>query len=219
MKRADILILTTGLLIVLVIALLVKPMIIGGSNDSLFQDNGTAQAVSQAVSSTPTLEEPLPTPSPYWNGTVYEIGFVDPTPYLQNNTDEQIQMTEFPPRNISNNTMITYAMVHGTGSGATEIFHIPTPYWELRYDVNPYNIEFGHFNVTVMDTTDPSKFVRIVTLGISELAQGKKSTAKWKAENWKEIFYEGQKDYRFVINTQCIRSYTLQIMVPEKYVS
>lgn len=215
MERADLLSLAAGLIIVLVIALFVKPMIAVGPDNHLFPDNTTAQVIS---TSTPT-PEPSPTQTLSWNGKVHEIGFVDPTIYHLNSTDDPIRMGEVPSVNVSSNTMVTYATVHGTGSGTTEIIHIPTPYWELRYDVDPYNTDFGYFNVQVMDAADPNRFVRIVTLQRADLIQGEKSTSKWKEENWKETLYEGQKDYWFVINTRCIRSYTLQIMVPEKYVS
>lgn len=218
MERADLLSLVAGLIIVVVIALVVKPMIADGPGNTLSPDNGTAQVMPTV---TPIPESsPTPSPTPSWDGKVHEIGFVDPTTYhLNSTTSDPITMGVFPSRNSSSNTMVTYATVHGTGSGTTEIIHIPTPYWELRYDVDPYNTDFGYFNVQVMDATDPNRFVRIVTLQRSDLVQGEEATAKWKKENWKETFYEGQKDYWFVINTQCIRSYTLQIMVPEKYVS
>lgn len=214
MERADLLSLAAGLIIVVVIALFVKPMLSEEPDNHLSPENSTVQVVPTAA---PT-PEPSPTPTPSWDGKVHEIGFVDPTVYHLNTTVGQIKMGEVPSVNVSSNTMVTYATVHGTGSGTTEIIHVPTPYWQLRYDVDPYNTDFGYFNVQVMDATDPNRFVRIVTLQRADLILGEKSTAKWKEDNWKETFYEGQKDYWFVINTRCIRSYTLQIMVPEKYV-
>ena len=35
---------------------------------------------------------------------------------------------------------------------------------------------------------------------------------------WKEKFYEGQQNYYFVINTQALTSYTIEIRVPEEYI-
>ena len=35
---------------------------------------------------------------------------------------------------------------------------------------------------------------------------------------WKEKFYEGQRNYYFVINTQALSSYTIEIRVPEEYI-
>lgn len=215
MEREDLLSLAAGLVIVIVIALFIKPMIAAAPIDHTPQDSDLTPVT---LTPTPTPLPPTPAPTPEWNGKVHEIGFVDPATYHLKITDEQVRWRETPASEVQRNTMVPYATIHGTGSGTTEIIHIPMPYWELRYDADPYNTNFGHINVQVMDAADPNRFVRIVTLQRPELIQGEDATAEWKANNWKETFYEGQRDYWFVINTRCIRSYTLEVLVPEKYV-
>ncbi|MDD4256086.1 MAG: hypothetical protein PHP59_12025 [Methanofollis sp.] len=209
MERADLLSLAAGLVIVIVIALFIKPMIAAAPINQTLQGSDPAQ-----VTFTPT-----PTPlMPGWDGKVRDIGFVDPATYHLNISDEQVRWRETPSGDAGKDTMVPYATIRGTGSGTTEIIHVPVPYWELRYDADPYNTEFGYLNVQVMDAADPNRFVRIVTLQRADLVPAENATREWKNENWKETFYEGQRDYWFVINTRCIRSYTLQVMVPEKYV-
>ncbi|WP_067051277.1 hypothetical protein [Methanofollis ethanolicus] len=209
MERADLLSLAAGLVIVIVIALFIKPMIAAAPVNQTLPGSDPAQVTFA----------PTPTPlMPGWDGKVRDIGFVDPATYHLNITDEQVRWRETPSGDVRKDTMVPYATIRGTGSGTTEIIHVPVPYWELRYDADPYNTEFGYLNVQVMDAADPNRFVRIVTLQRADLVTAENATAEWKNENWKETFYEGQRDYWFVINTRCIRSYTLQVMVPEKYV-
>lgn len=213
MEREDLLSLAAGLVIVIVIALFIKPMIAAAPVDQTPQGSNLTPATF-----TPT-PVPLTPTTPGWDGKVHEIGFVDPATYHLNITDEQVRWKETPSGEVQKDTMVPYATIRGTGSGTTEIIHVPVPYWELRYDAEPYNTDFGYLNIQVMDADDPNRFVRIVTLQRADLIQGKDANAEWKAENWKETFYEGQRDYWFVINTRCIRSYTLEILVPDKYVS
>lgn len=215
MEREDLLSLAAGLIIVLVIALFIKPMISDGPIDVPTPDLGQVQTTTVP---TPAPLTPAPTPTQAWDGKVHEIGFVDPATYHLNITDEQVRWRETPASEVETKAMIPYATIRGTGSGTTEIIHIPVPYWELRYDVDPYNTNYGYLNVQVMDAADPNRFVRIVTLQRPDLILGENATAAWKADTWKETFYEGQRDYWFVINTRCIRSYTLEVLVPEKYV-
>ncbi|WP_298666849.1 hypothetical protein [uncultured Methanofollis sp.] len=213
MEREDILSLAAGLVIVIVIALFVKPMIAAAPEDQTLQGNTLAQ-----VTSTPTPAALTPAPVPGWNGQVHEVGFVDPATYHLKITDDQVQWSGIPDDDTGRDTMVPYATIRGTGSGTTETIHVPMPYWQLRYDVDPYNTNFGYLNVQVMDADDPNRFVRIVTLNRADLIPAENATAEWKNENWEETFYEGQRDYWFVVNTQCVKSYTLTIMVPEKYV-
>lgn len=215
MEREDLLSLAAGLIIVIVIALFIKPMIAAAPDDTTPQGSNLTPVT---FTPTPSPFTPTPAPTQAWDGKVHEIGFVDPATYHLNITDEQVRWRETPSGEVHKDTMVPYATIHGTGSGTTEIIHIPMPYWELRYDADPYNTNFGYLNVQVMDAADPNRFVRIVTLQRPELIQGEDAAAAWKAENWKETFYEGQRDYWFVINTRCIRSYTLQVLVPARYV-
>jgi hypothetical protein len=124
-----------------------------------------------------------------------------------------------PSERAPSKAMAVFAVVKGSGSGTTEIIHIPYPYWELAYDAEAYNTEFSLLNVQVMDATDPNRFVRIITKRDSDFITGNDFDPAVRKEAWKERFFEGGRDYWLVINTRSIKSYTLQILVPEHYVA
>jgi len=97
------------------------------------------------------------------------------------------------------------------------------------------------FSIQVMDATDPNRVVRSITppggidpnlwKGITPTTLPFTSTTRPKyAETvatptisytdprpWTEKFYEGQRSYYFIINSQYLNSYTLKILVPTKY--
>jgi len=96
------------------------------------------------------------------------------------------------------------------------------------------------FSVQVMDADDPNRFVRIFSPpgGIDpDLWAGKAqptpvvtrapkyaeiaptpTLSKTDPRPWIEKFYEGQRNYYFIINSKFIDSYTLNIRVPERYI-
>jgi len=98
------------------------------------------------------------------------------------------------------------------------------------------------FSLQVMDATDPNRIVRSITppggidpdlwAGITPTAPAVTNTARIKYAQtvatptlsntdprpWTEKFYEGQRSYYFVINSQYLKSYTIKILVPTKYI-
>jgi hypothetical protein len=98
------------------------------------------------------------------------------------------------------------------------------------------------FSIQVMDATDPNRIVRSITPpggidpnlwnGITPTTPAFTSTTRPKyAETvatltpsntdprpWTEKFYEGQRSYYFIINSQYLNSYTLKVLVPTKYI-
>ncbi|MDD1674677.1 MAG: hypothetical protein LUQ13_03445, partial [Methanomicrobiales archaeon] len=119
-----------------------------------------------------------------------------------------------------NRTLVTYAVIKGQSSGTTEIVHVPFPYWELHYTVEPLVdisredvMVFPRINIQVMDADDPSRFVRVIN-------PDQLDTRTWSISDprpWVEKFYEGNHDYYFILNARFIASYELSIMVPEHY--
>lgn len=70
------------------------------------------------------------------------------------------------------------------------------------------------FTVDVMDAGNSSRLVRTVT-PIESI-----DTALWKDNDprpWKEKFFEGEKSYYFIIKATGIKSYSLDIKVPNNY--
>lgn len=98
------------------------------------------------------------------------------------------------------------------------------------------------FSIQVMDATDPNRIVRSITppggidpdlwAGIKQATPAVTRTTQQKYEElaatptpgntdprpWTEKFYEGQRSYYFIINSQYLNSYTIKILVPSKYI-
>jgi len=220
MEREDLVSLVMAVIIVVVVALVVKPVL---SNEPLWfltPEGGSEQHEETALPSvTPTTTAVPTTTVPAWDGSVKTVGFVDPASYGIITSDEGAEMSSPPSGNFSSRSMAVYAVIKGSGSGTTDIIHIPYPYWELSYDAEAYNTVFSLLNVQVMDATDPNRFVRIITRKDSDFITGKDFDPAIRKEAWKEKFYEGNRDYWLVINTRAIKSYTLQVLVPERYVT
>ncbi len=104
-----------------------------------------------------------------------------------------------------------------------------------------YSSATAQFSIQVMDASDPNRIVRTITPpgGINlDLWLGTKKTVSnpqtltsgnQKAtvdsdtkyvdpRPWTEKFYEGQRGYYFIIKTQSIDSYSLDIKVPTQYI-
>ncbi|MDK2973905.1 MAG: hypothetical protein PWP08_276 [Methanofollis sp.] len=219
MEREDLFSLIAAIIIVIVVALVIKPVLSDETPGFLTPETGPEQEETIPPSTTPAITT-VPTPTvPAWDGEVKTIEFVDPASYGISTSDGGAKMSSPPSGNFPSRSMVVYAVVRGSGSGATEIVHIPYPYWELAYDAEVYNTEFSLLNVQVMDADDPNRFVRIITKRDADFIKGKDFDPETRKEAWKEKFYEGNRDYWFVINTRAIKSYTLQILVPERYVT
>jgi len=219
MEREDLVSLVMAVIIVVVVALVVKPAL---SNEPLWflTPEGEPEAgVTMLPSVTPEITAVPTTTVPAWDGSVKTVGFVDPASYGIITSDEGAEMSSPPSGNFSSRSMAVYAVIKGSGSGTTDIIHIPYPYWELSYDAEAYNTVFSYLNVQVMDATDPNRIVKIVSKRDSDFIEGKDFDPAARKEAWKMKFYEGNRDYWLVINTRAIKSYTLQVLVPERYVT
>jgi hypothetical protein len=244
-----------GLVLILVIALVIKPLITGQPLNTGFSSPTTPVPPTQVkppvsmdisygvVTATST---PVPTPVPTWDKNVKTIAFVNPSSYgislnlsLPNGTRID---------SVGRNTKrILFARISGQYSATTQVISVPFPYWELWYSVEPagkmggmdqrlgsataqlpegsgishsfvqgsYSAITPVFTLQVMDANDPNRIVRTIT------PPGGLDLTLWTDSDprpWKEKFYEGQKKYFFVINTQSLKSYSIEIRVPEEYV-
>jgi len=110
-----------------------------------------------------------------------------------------------------------------------------------------YSVTFPKFTVQVMDGNDPNRIVRTVTPpgGIdkdlwetdldtsSTSSSGSTSTSSKTSTSstsdsttinldprpWKEKFFEGERNYFFIITTQSLDSYKVEIKVPTRYIA
>ena len=96
------------------------------------------------------------------------------------------------------------------------------------------------FSIQVMDASDPNRIVRTITppggidpdlwAGVSQTTPEITRTPKYAStvatptlsntdpRPWTEKFYEGQRGYYFIINSEYLNSYTIKILVPTKYI-
>ena len=261
MEKRDVAMVVIGIAIVMVLAFVVKPVITGKPVDlslpmpALPGDNSKTPAQNPAgpnasvpatpkppvtaLSPSPTL---TPTPVPSWSGQSQTLGFVDPAKY---NATLNNQLSG-PHGVVINDTqptveeMVTYATIKGQYPGTTDKLHIPFPYWQLVYTVDPWEETyqangsslmggiadslgtevFPSFSITVKDANQPNRTIRVITPPGGLDAQLWKTGTGYDPRPWKEEFYEGPKDmdYYFLINSHMIHSYQIDVLVPKKYI-
>jgi hypothetical protein len=232
MEKQDILYFVVAIVIVAVMALVVKPVLSGEEVQilpSFAKETPTETPTAtitpiwtpdmSSVSTRPPTTVPTPTPTPAWDGTTKSVSFVDPDTYKIDLTEPILNGT--PRANTTiNRSLTTYAKISGKWSGTTEIVHIPFPYWELYYTAEPAVdtsdedvFVFPRINIQVMDAEDPNRFVRICNPDVLDM----RTFEEHDPRPWVEKFYEGNRNYYFVINTRFVSSYTLEIKVPALY--
>jgi hypothetical protein len=156
MDKQDMMYLAAGLILVLVIALVIKPMVTGHPVDTGISVATTtplpvAVADQQIVSPEPHIvltstsfiptptPTPIPSPVPTWNPKVTQtVAFVNPSTYgvSFNQSIPAGTRINSVPYDTNMTTFATIASNNGS-SGTTGIMYVPFPYWELWYTVDP----------------------------------------------------------------------------------
>jgi len=217
MQSRDIAALTGAVVIVLLVALLARPALTGEDTEIWFPPEGppTATPTPHATDGGDTSAHSLPpaetpTPRPTWSGTEQELAFVDPGTYRINFTTSGTPIQE-PPADIppGNVTMKPFATISASGSGTSEIFYIPAPYWVIDLSISPYNQVFSAFDLDLLDADDPNRAVNHGHIGLygHDFIEG-------EAYESTHTIYEGYRRYYLVIETRSIRSYTITIRIP-----
>jgi hypothetical protein len=276
MDKQDLIYVIVALALILIVALVIKPMVTGQAiNTGIPTPTPTPDP---AIEATPdpalkpqirptTIATPVPTATPTpvvtWDKNVTSVVFVDPSLYgisLNQSLPGGTRIDNIP----LNTSMTTFATINGRYSGTSQIINVPFPYWELWYTVEPsgatsgkgqtlssstvsgpkqsgikssgssqtviqgsYSVTIPTFTVQVMDGNDPNRIVRSITPpgGIDkDLWIGKSVTGEYSGDltipdprPWKEKFFEGERSYFFIINSQSLDSYTIELKVPTKY--
>ena len=269
MDKQDIAYVVAALVIVIVVAVFIKPIVSPQpvNTDNLTWNNTIQEPQPEPVALQPTPKEtaiiPTPTPRVTWDKNATDISFVDPSGYGVSFNESRLTGTRIDNVPI-NNSMVTFATISGQYDGTSQIIYMPFPYWELWYTVEPsgetggkdltldtstvtgpklsglkgsgssqtviegsYSIVIPLFTIQVMDGKDPNRIVRTITPpgGIDKELWTDKSIETEDLESvtipdprpWKEKFYEGEKDYFFIINSKYLDSYTIELKVPQKY--
>ncbi|MCK9594028.1 MAG: hypothetical protein M0Q91_18670 [Methanoregula sp.] len=276
MDKKDVMYAVAAIAIILVMALVVKPMMTGQpvntgipvpATPAIIQNATIAPVTSIIPTTIVTTPSPVPTPTPLptWNEKVQTVGFVNPSDYGVSLTEALPNSTRIDNLPLDT-SMTSYAKINGQYSGTTQVIKIPFPYWELVYTVEPvaetkvssaavsatkgsgvsssgvqgsYSSATPAFTIQVMDADDPNRIVRTISppggidinlwLGIkgtinpaSTVKKGRETTSAdtvyTDPRPWTEKFFEGQRSYYFIINSQLIKSYSIDIRVPTRYV-
>jgi hypothetical protein len=277
MDKKDVMYGVAAIVIILVMALVVKPIMTGQPiNTGIPAPVKTAIIQNQTVTpitpfptqmGTPQISTPTPTPVPTWDKTVQNVGFVNSSTYGVSLTQAIPNGTRFDNLPL-NTSMTSYAKINGQFSGTTQVIKIPFPYWEMVYTVEPvsetkpssvqvastkgsgvaagsgvqgsYSSATPAFTIQVMDAEDPNRIVRTISppggidinlwKGIKgsinpastpkkgQLASNSADTPITDPRPWTEKFFEGQRSYYFIINAQLLKSYSIDIRVPTRYI-
>ena len=104
--------------------------------------------------------------------------------------------------------MVNYADIVGKYTGTTAPFRIPTPYWEVAYNITPS----GSSPVFLMDVVEKG------VLGEADKSIRSMVYRKGKQPDPKEgRFFEGGRDYYLNITADQIEKYRITISIPLKY--
>jgi len=277
MEKQDILYGAMALVIILVVALVIKPMATGevidiglptpAPIDTPVPDSPVPE-YTPVVTATPTIipptTTPTPTPRPTWDPGMSTIEFVDPAQYGVSFNQTLPGGTRFDNTPLDSR-LTTLGTISGRYSGTSQTIYMPYPYWELWYTVEPsgslagkdqtlststvtgpklsgmkgsgstqtviqgsYSVTIPQFTVQVMDGNDPNRIVRTITppggidkdLWSTETVEpeGYDTTIEIPDPRpWKERFFEGERNYFFIINAQTLDSYTIEFKVPTRY--
>ena len=184
MDKKDLMYIIAALALVLIIALVIKPLVTGQPvNTGIPLPTTTLEVTtlySQPMNETPSIVSVLPTPvpptqvttAPTWNpAAVQTVVFVDPAAYGLSSNESGPRGTRINTSTLVDTSMTTFATIaSSTGSsGTTNIMYVPFPYWELEYTVEPTSeLTQSKFEVT------PTQGTGIAMSGI----EGSYSTVK-----------------------------------------
>lgn len=141
MQKQDLVVFIAAIAIVFVLAFVIKPMM-DGESVLPAQNPGTTSLPSKidipkGSSENPytpsVIMETTATPTPSWDGTAYNVQFVDPSTY---NIEWEGSLKDLgyaipAYSEPESNEMVLYATINGQWDATTQIINIPFPYWEI----------------------------------------------------------------------------------------
>ncbi len=211
MEQRDIIVIAGAILVVLFLALVVKPMLTGESVEILPPDTFPAQTpVPEAVLEPVATPADQPAESSGQPVSTEEPGAgVTPEATLTPGPEPtKVSWQPDPEMPMPAIQMVDYADITGKYSGSSAPFRIPTPYWELSYNITP---EQNHpvFSIDVIEQdAGEEKTIRTITW-----RQGRQPDPK------EGRFFEGGQDYYLNITAANLKEYRVVIRIPLKYLS
>ncbi|WFN35194.1 hypothetical protein L1S32_03490 [Methanogenium sp. S4BF] len=218
MDKKDLAFFGAAIVIVIVVALIGKPLMMGEpipflpSAEPSVNPNEPLPIPAVLPTRTPKVTEtPVPTPTPVWDGEVKTVSYVDPSTY-NIETPEKLVMGEQPAPYQQNRTMTTYAVIQGEASGVTEIVAIPSGYWEMHITFDPWTDSpiNSYLEFQIRNAEDRSDYQTF-----NSVDEGPRVSKEAGGQNmWVIERYEAGSFY-FVINEQLLKSYTIEILIPK----
>lgn len=215
----------------LIVCLLVAALLACGCTDEAASAGETTPAPTPGPTEAP-VAQPVPTPPGSWGGSEpKEIRFVDPATYHLPTPEPTVTFTR-PPDDLqvlcagfgtASKPGVTedwrpYFEIASEKSGsvmASEVFHIPFPYWAINYTATAYNSEHSGFSVEIRDANDPNRDLGSVTLYPADFSKvGDKTDF---TSTGALLFREGFKDYYLVIHPTGLKSFSIRVYGPAKY--
>lgn len=162
-----------------------------------------------------------PTPFTTWSVSGNAVSPISSLPVQTTPT----QRTLYIPESSGLTTLIT---VIGQGGKTSDTFSVPGGYWELWYTADPLvtggqdshsatgsqSALFPSLQIQVIDKKNSDRVVASV-----EPPGGLDKTLWQKSGNdprpWKQKFYEGNKEYYFVITARNLKSYAIEARIPK----
>jgi len=161
--------------------------------------------------------------------TIQPIGSVVPTTEPTSTISPMPTPTPTPTSLFSDGSRLTTLItVTGQSGKTSDTFSVPGGYWELWYTADPLtaggqdsvsgsgsnSAVFPYLSIQVIDKTNSDRVVKTVEpLGGLDKTMWAKSGIDPRP--WKQKFYEGNKEYYFVISAKHIKSYAIEARIPK----
>jgi hypothetical protein len=184
MDKKDIMYMMGALCIILIIALVVKPVMTGQPVNTgivfatpeptakpvTLTNSNITQPVITLVTTSPKPTA-IPTPFPTWDKNVSSVVFVDPSLYgvsFNQSLPGGTRIDNVP----QNKSLTTIAKISGQYSGTTQTINIPFPYWEMWYTVDPFADMGGKAQALSSSTVTGPKQSGEKGIGSAQVIQG-----------------------------------------------
>ena len=188
MDKKDLMYIAGGLCIILIIALVIKPVMTGQPINTgipvattppptIVPITANANVMTPVITPiTPITTEPTPTPVPTWDKNISSVVFVDPSFYGVSFNQSLPGGTRIDSTAYRNTSMTTIAKIDGKFSGTTQIINVPFPYWEIWYTVDPFADMGGQDQTLTSTAVKAPKESGAKGIGSAQVLQGSFST-------------------------------------------
>lgn len=213
MEKRDIIVILAAIIVVFIMAVVVKPVITGQPVIFLPESPPVTESSDYEIyPETPYTIAPVDTEvvlTPEQTQIPEETQPISTATYVQAPTPTLTPMTWQPNPDdpMPAIQMTNYAEIIGKYTGSTSPFRIPTPYWELHYNVTPADMS-ASFSIDVIEKSEKEeKTIRTI------------SWRDGKEPDPREFrFFEGGKEYYMSILANQLKEYRIIIQIPLKYI-